>query len=46
MYSISSQPSSFPEWYFNVPVDNVMISDFNVDLGYEDNMFDMPGGNV
>ena len=28
------------------PVDNPMICDDNVNLGYEDNMFSMLGGNV
>jgi len=44
--SMCSQPSCFPEYYFNVPIDNFMICDSNVDLGREDNMFDVLGGNV
>jgi len=29
-----------------VPIDNPMIFYANVDLGYENNMFNMLGGNV
>ena len=40
------QPSSFPELDFDVPIDRFKLCDFNVDLGYDDNMFHMLGGNV
>ena len=36
----------FPEYYFNVPIDDSMICDSNVDLGRQDNVFDELGGNV
>jgi len=36
----------FPEYSFDVPTNSSMICDSSVDLGYEDNMFDMLGGNV
>ena len=44
--TICSQPSSFPEFNFDVPIDNSTICNSNVDLDYEDNVFDMLGGNV
>jgi len=40
------QPSPSLEYYINVPIDNAMICDANVNFGYEDNMFNMLGGNV
>jgi len=40
------QPSSSPEYYIDVPIDNPMICNGNVDLGYENNMFNILGGNV
>jgi len=42
--TICSQPSSSLEFDLDVPIDNSMICDSNVDLGYEDNVFDMLGG--
>jgi len=39
-------PSYFPEYYLDAPLDNPMICDPTIDLGYEDNMFHMLGGNV
>jgi len=41
-----SQPSIFPEYYLDAPIDNLKICDSNVDLGFVDNMFNMLGGNV
>ena len=41
--TICSQPSSSHEFDFDVLIDNSIICDCNVDLGYEDNVFDMPG---
>jgi len=40
------QASSSPKYYIDVPIDNLMICNGNVDLGYEDNMFNMLGENV
>jgi len=39
-------PSLSPEYYINVLIDNPMICDANVDLGYKDCMFNMLDGNV
>ena len=41
-----SQPSLSPEYYFEAPIENPMFSDSNVDLGREENMFNMLSGNV
>ena len=41
-----SQPSVSPEYSLDVPVDNSMIFNANIDLGYEDKMFNILGGNV
>jgi len=38
--------SPSPKYYIDMPVENPMIVDANVDLGYEVNMFDMLGGNI
>ena len=35
-----------PELDFDVPIDKFKLCDFNVDLGYDDHMFHMLGGNV
>jgi len=40
------QPSPYPEYCIDVPINNHMICDAIVDLGYEDKMFNMFGGNV
>jgi len=41
-----SQPSSsFPEYTYDVPTDNLEICEFNVDMGHENNLFNMLGGN-
>jgi len=40
------QPSHSTDYYLDVPISNPMIFDANVNLGYEDNMFSMLGGNV
>jgi len=39
-------PSSSLGYYIDTPIDNPMIFYANVDLGYEDNVFDVLGGNV
>ena len=45
--SISSPPSSsFPEYAFDVPSDNSEICESNVDMGHEEYMFNVLGGNV
>jgi len=36
----------FTEYYLDVPINNSEICDSNIDLGYEDNVFNMLGGNV
>jgi len=41
-----SQLSFSPKCYFNVPNDNSMLCDSNVDLGYQDNTFNMLNGKV
>jgi len=41
-----SLPSPSPEYYIDKPIDNPMICDANVDLGYKDNLFNILGGNV
>ena len=40
------QPSISPKYSLDAPVDNPNICDFNVDLGYEDNIFSMLDRNV
>ena len=40
------QPFPSPEHYIDVPVDNPNICDANIDLAYEDNMFNTPVGNI
>jgi len=40
------QPSQFLEYYLDEPINNFLICEANIDLGYEDNMFSMLGGNV
>jgi len=45
--TLCSPPSlSSPELDLDVPNDISMFCDFNVDMGYENNMFNMLGGNV
>jgi len=41
-----SQPSSFLEYSFNLPIDNSMLCDSHVYLGHEDNILKMLGGEV
>jgi len=41
-----SQPSFPPELDYDVPIDDFAICDSNIDLGHENNMFNMLGGNV
>jgi len=44
---VSSPPSSSsPELAFEVPIDNFEICESSVDVGNEDNMFNVHGGNV
>jgi len=43
---MSSLLSPFPEYHIDLPIDNPIICDANVDLGYEEDMFSMQGGNV
>ena len=44
---VSSAPSSSsPECAFDVPIDNFEICEFNVDMGHEEYMFNVLGGNV
>jgi len=44
--NLCSFPSPSPKYHNDVPIDNPIICDANVDLGYEDNMFDVLGGNI
>jgi len=41
-----SQPSLSLEFHFEVPIDNFVICDFNVDLGNANNMLNVLGGNI
>jgi len=41
-----SQPSFSPDYFVDVPNDISKLCDFNVDLGRENNMFNVLGGNV
>jgi len=41
-----SQPSLLAEFHFDVPIDNFVICDFNVDLGNANNMLNVLGGNT
>jgi len=43
---VCSLPSLSPEYYIVEPIGNPMIYDTNIDLGCEDNLFSMLGGNV
>ena len=43
---VCSLPSHSLEYYIDALISNPMIFDANSDLGYEDNMFSMLGGNV
>ena len=44
---VSSPPSSSsPEYAFDVPIDNSEICESNVDMGHEEYMFNVLGGNV
>ena len=43
---LCSLPSLLPEYNMDVPIDNPMICDATMDLGYGDNIFYMLGGNV
>jgi len=40
------QPSPSRKYYVDVHTDNTVIFDANVDLGYEDNVFDVLGGSI
>jgi len=44
--STCPQPSISPEYSLDVPNDNPMIFDANIDLGYEDKMFNVLGENA
>ena len=39
-------PSTSPDYYLDVPINYRMIVNANNDLGYENNMFDVLGGNA
>jgi len=41
-----SLPFPSPEYDIDMPIENPMIFDANVDLGYKDKMFNVLGGNV
>ena len=38
--------SPSPKYYIYMPIDNPMICDGKIDLSYENNLFNMLGGNV
>jgi len=46
VFPMCLQPSSSPEYYFDVPIDSPMICDAIVDLGYDNNVVDVLDGNV
>ena len=46
IFLLCSQPSPSPKYYIYVPIDNPVIFNSNVELGYEDNVFGMLGGSV
>jgi len=46
VYLMFSQPSFSPEHYFDVPIDNFKLCDFNVHMGNEDNTLNALGGNL
>ena len=37
---------SFPKYFIDRPIENLTIFDTNVDFGYENNVFDILGGNT
>ena len=41
-----SQPSFFHNYYFDVPIDNPLICNSNVDLNRKHNVFNMLGGKI
>jgi len=43
---ICTLPSQSPEYYFDRPINNFLICDANVNFGYENNVFDVLGGDV
>ena len=43
---ICSLPSPSPKYFIDMPIENPMIFDSNVDLGHVDNMFSMLGGSL
>ena len=44
VFPMCSLPSHSPEYYIDTPIENPMIFNANVDLGYEVNLFSMLGG--
>jgi len=46
VFPMCSQPSISLGYSLDVPVDNPKICDSNVDLGHQDNEFNVLGGNV
>jgi len=44
VFPICLQPSILPEYSLDTPVDNPKVCDSNVDLGHEDNEFNVLGG--
>jgi len=46
VFTFCSQPSFSPEYTYDVPIDNFVIYDFNVDLGNANNMLNVLGGNT
>jgi len=46
VFPMCSLPSQSPEYYLDEPINNFLICDANIDLGYENNMFSMLGGSL
>ena len=46
VFPVYSEPPISLEYSLDAPIDNPKICDANNGLGYEDNMFNMLGGNV
>jgi len=46
VFPMCSSPSLSPKYYIDVPIDNPKICYCNVDLGYENNVINVLGGNV
>ena len=46
IYPMCSQPSFWPRYCFHMPIDNLMIYDATIGLGYKDKMIAVLGRNT